>query len=553
MKLFKRKMIGLDFPDYSIEVAEIEAYKGRPYLRSFNRTIISEDIIKNGEIKNEDEFKNIIKKLLLNSNPKTIYTKDVSIIFPSSKVITHIFTFPATLSESEILKAIPFQAETVIPYAMEDIYFDYSILKKDNPKHQHASQEVLFACITKDIADKYVNILESLGLHPQTCSISPEVLKYAMSPLLELDKKSIIIDIDTLATNYMITDGRILKYFFSTNDGGSKILSILSEEFGYTADHLIKMIETKSIGKIAQSTKLADFHTKNYKRASMIVEEQVAKGRIDKIDTVILTGKFLNLPGFFRNAQKFFPNQKIVIGDPKSSLQIDPTKFAPLDNRDGQSVPYSIYFTNAIGVTLQGLCRIHRACDTINLLPDRLKNSIADKKTALITAIISLAMTALSMFVATSLTFTHQKFSFERKNLNTVKSAVENVIYGTRYQDVIKEINIFNSELDSLIQIDRQLFSIPDVLNNINNLLPKGITTSVMSFNHNDISLEIEGVAENRNILLEMKKNLEAAEFIEDLIAPISNFDQKTKISFTIKIYLNRSKLTKYGSFTNTK
>ena len=134
MKLFSKKIIGLDFPDYSIEVAEMELHKGKTTLLSFNRTIIPSDVIKKGKIQDEDELKKIVKKLLANSNPTPIETKDVAVIFPSSKVLTHIFTFPASLSEKEIIKALPFQAETVIPYTIEDIYYDYSIIIKDNPK-----------------------------------------------------------------------------------------------------------------------------------------------------------------------------------------------------------------------------------------------------------------------------------------------------------------------------------------------------------------------------------------------------------------------------------
>src|SRR3989338_310324 len=150
MNIFAKRIVGIDFHDYSAQVVELSLLKDKISLEAYNRITIPAEVIKDGEILKPEELKILMKNLLQNANPKAIDSKNVAIVFPSSKVFTHIFNLPSNLSENEIKNTLSFEAETVIPFAIQDMYWDYRFLEEGEK-----SKKVLFAAITRETADQY--------------------------------------------------------------------------------------------------------------------------------------------------------------------------------------------------------------------------------------------------------------------------------------------------------------------------------------------------------------------------------------------------------------
>ena len=85
-------------------------------------------------------------------------------------------------------------------------------------------------------------------------------------------------------------------------------------------------------------------------------------------------------------AKEFFPGQKVEIGDPKAGLTIDDAKFIKgKDSNDKNAFPYSIYFTNAIGVAMRGLSNN----GGLNLVPEKLRESFKNSNTQRIAYTVS--------------------------------------------------------------------------------------------------------------------------------------------------------------------
>ena len=108
-------------------------------------------------------------------------------------------------------------------------------------------------------------------------------------------------------------------------------------------------------------------------------------------------------------------------------------------------------------------------------------------------------------------------------------------------------ITNFNNEVSSLAGVQNSLFSVPKLLDKITDSLPRGVSISSLDFSDEELSVEMSGVAKDRNTLLALQNDLENAEYIEEVIAPRSNFDEKTDISFYLKLKLNFTELDPYG------
>lgn len=551
MSFFIKKIVGIDFHDYSAELVEISYNGTSTTLEAYNRIIIPSNVIVDGEIMKEDELKTILSSLFKNANPHSIETKNLAITFPSSKIITHIFTFPANLNENEIKKAIPYEAETVIPFSMNDIYWDFTVLEKEtDTTKKHLSQHVLFACINKQIADKYLELFEDIGTNPILFCITPDSLRYSLSKDFMANKTNLIIDVDTLAINYLIIQNLTIKHFFSTNEGGYKLIKSLSKELQISENEIIDKKEKNKLANLPQIDKIKKFIEKNYKRGQKIIKEYETVNPKTKIDQILLTGKFLNLPKFKEIANTYFPNQKVEIGDPKFGITIQPDKFNTEEKKDKYN-PYSIFFNNAIGSAVRALNKHYG--NGINLLPDRLRESFSTKRTSIILAAATILMITITLSIGTYFALKLQNFNYENLDILAQKSAIEKMIYGTRYQQIREQIMAFNKEVNDLSRINNGLFSVPTTIKEIYKLLPEGTIITSLTFNDESLAFDVTGIADTRESLLATEDRFKKAEFIQEVISPISNYDEKTTISFKMTLKLNFTKLSKYDPDTTTK
>lgn len=553
MGILKTKIVGIDFHDYSVEITELSFSGNKKYLEAYNRTVIPAEVIVDGEIKKKEDLKLILKSMLQNANPAPIETKTVAITFPSSKVMTHIFSFPAGLSEADVKKAISFEAETVIPFSINDIYWDCAILEKEDSKVKQPLQHVLFSCINKQIADRYCELFEEIEMIPVLFSVPSDTLRNSLPADMLSGKTSLIIDVDTLAVNYLIIKNGVLKHFFSANEGGHKFIRNLAKETQLTENVLVDLKEKNKLNTVVKPERITEFLNKNYSRGKLIADEYESKHPNEKIDQIILTGEFINLPDFKKLAKDHFPKSQAIIGDPQVGLTIQNTKFHPKkdDKNKNEYVAYSIYFNNSIGSALRELNTDES--NGINLLPDKLKASLDTRKRSIILSVSTILITAITLAITTLTIFQFQNVGYKNSKLVSGKSAVDKMIYGTRYQEIKGQIAEFNKEVEDLSRIDNSLFSVTSEIKKVYELMPKGIKITSLAFSDSELQFDISGVADDRDSLLKAQSNLEKAEFIKQVIAPISNYDAKTRISFQMKIKLQFAKLDKYGSGAITK
>ncbi|EKD92924.1 MAG: PilM [uncultured bacterium] len=555
MFFFREKVIGIDFHDYSAQVVEFKIENKRIVLSSYNRMQISPTIIQNGEIKEEEELKKILVELLKTANPQPITAKDVAILFPSSKTFTHVFTLPASLNEDEIRQTIPIEAETVIPFGLEDIYWDIRILGKSPQisKKDPQRQRVLFVAVMKQVADQYARLLESIDLVPFLFATIVESLEHAVKNQIDPLQSTLIIHFSALSTDYIIVKNNTIEHVYSGNEGGHHLINKIATTFNIDELILLKQREQNEWEDRYQSI-VGGFLKERMAEAKNVVSNWESQNGLEKsssLQGVLLTGEYVNIPGLIKAAHENFSQQMVSIGDPKLGLEINATKFLPLHKERGGPIPYSIYFTNPMGVAFRAL-RLKKY-EGMNLLPPRLKENLLRKRLLLTGAVISMVITGVMLFLATYFLFLHQNLNYERINLEIQKEGIENKLYGTRYQEIREAINQFNTEVAELSRIGNALFSLPETLRIITDRVPAGVELTRIQFYDENLVMVISGIAETREELLILQENLKKTDFIKEVIAPISNYDQKSKLSFQLEIHLEFKELPQEPNDTKSK
>ncbi|HAU39657.1 MAG: hypothetical protein UV80_C0002G0301 [Candidatus Peregrinibacteria bacterium GW2011_GWF2_43_17] len=540
MKILPKKVIGIDFHDHMIQLVELKEPNGDTWLEAYNRLPIPEGIIKDGIIEKEESFKIIISDLFRKANPRPVEPKNVTVLLPSKVTFTHIFSFPGKLSEKEVIKAIQYEAEMVIPFPIYDLYWDAIILEKNGDQYQYA----LFAAIQKKIADKYTQTFEEAGITPVLFGVHVEALKYALERELPKEEFSLIIDLGALSTNYLTIRGKTIKHYLSSNEGTSELIQNISKKFPiYSSESLFENWEKyKDDPKFKEI--ISKFIKDKYKTAADIISKRQIKDNTDGIKNIFLTGEYSNLPGFYELAQKQFANIKISIGDPKKSLKVKDANFIKQSTKEEIKPHYSIYFTDVIGTALSRLKAKEEG--NINLIPTWLKRNFLSKKIEIGITIGAIFMSIISLIIAGFVSIMHQQLSYERTNLEIAKSSIELILYGTRYQEIKDELKAFNQEITILSNIDNGLFSIQTVLTDILATMPTSVTITSIGFDDTNLTFAISGIAENRDVLLDMQDAFQDLPFISNIDIPLSSYDKKEQVPFQINLTLIFSELPEY-------
>jgi len=543
MNLLPKTLVSVDLHDHLVQFVELSTFGKKVRLESYNRMPLHGGLIEDGEIKNAAELKSVLSTLFASANPKAAKLKDLVLILPTKLSFIHIFKLPANLSEKDLQQLLPIEAENIIPFSMEDVYWDFTVLEKAKKGAKESIQLVLFAAIQKKAADSYAELFASLGVTPVLFGVQPEALIYALSNQLDATKNNFIIELGALSTNYLFAKGKIIRKYFSSNEGIDSFFHELAEKFHASHDELLAGWE-KNKNKPEFAEALQSFIERQYKQARIILAENLDP-EMKTVDCICLTGEFSNLPRFYEHAKTTFSGYNVFVGDPKATLLVDDKKFSSNLEKKGGIVPYSIYFTNPIGLALRAFESLKSG---VNLLPDALKAHFLYKRFSFLMGALSVLMLMLSFVSTALLLILQQELHYERATLEIEKAGIENTLYGVRYQEVQAALTEFNTEVSALTKIDQSLISVPMTLETLLALVPRGITMTSIDFTDSKLTLVLNGIARNRSELVALQDSLRASDLVKEVNLPLSSFDESDQISFSAEIVLDFSHLPFYAS-----
>jgi len=206
---FQRKIYpaGLDISDYSIEILQLNS---RKEVLAFHRTTLQKGIIVDGIIIKKKELtaklKNVLQAFRKSSKFPKQLTNEVILSMPESRTLIHVFDMDKSVSKKDLSAAVDQEANGIIPMAKKQIYSDYQAIK--NIENQGYS--VLYAAISKEIADEYLETVRLAGFSPQALDIESASLARALltpntaAKKINSEANRIIMDIGARTTNISV-------------------------------------------------------------------------------------------------------------------------------------------------------------------------------------------------------------------------------------------------------------------------------------------------------------------------------------------------------------
>ncbi|HMH31263.1 MAG TPA: type IV pilus assembly protein PilM [Methylomirabilota bacterium] len=126
-------------------------------------------------------------------------SKNVTVGIPSSRVFTTVADIDR-LPESEIAKAIPYQADALIPTPLAESKLDWALLG-DSPADK-TKQEILLTSVPNKFVEQRLDILESIGLN--VVAFEPDNLAMARALAAPGPTPQLLLDVGRGSTDLVV-------------------------------------------------------------------------------------------------------------------------------------------------------------------------------------------------------------------------------------------------------------------------------------------------------------------------------------------------------------
>ncbi len=527
-----RHAFGLDISDASLKAVEIEKRGGKYYIVAHSFLSLPPDIIHRGEIRDAKTLGSAIKELLAKATPRPITCKYVITSFPEALVYLHPFEFPKTLTEKQVLSAIPYEAEGEMPIKLSEMYSSIQFHRSRENSHH-----VVFAAAPKYLIDKYIEVLRTSNLEPVVFGLdSPALVRSLVKPSGD---PVVLLDVGAWSSTITVVEREAVHGYVSVPIGGSHLTQLVAEKrtISFSDAEALKLKEGmfnavgdgKSLleGKIkmliGEIEKAIQFHERH-------------SGRPAK--DLIISGGTVVAPDFVEFIQKN-TRFNVVIGDPTVKYDL---KFDSGYNDQGLTdfTTKKESFASTVGLALRGTSS-ELFENGINLLPQDIKEHYENWSNQFLLAVLSIfsigaifAMVFLASYSLAEFLFTNKQVEFEKKMY--VGQGQQN-----QYEKVAAEVILVNQEVGKMDKFQKLRSDIPLVVVPLIQNPPPGIKLTALRINSalkesEPLVVTIKGIAATRANISAYEQLLKAQKSVLSSDMPASNFDQPTNAPFEVTL-----------------
>ena len=234
----KRGLVGLDIGSHSIKVVEIEHSKRGRVLRNFGMIATPQDAIVEGSVKNVEAVSTAIRSLFRNLKVKN---KNVAVSLSGYSVIAKKIVLDK-MEESEIERAIKTEAEKYIPYGINEVNLDYTVLDSEasigeSPDKKAGSgssdqMDVLLVAGKNDVIDEYVALIQAANLNLGVVDIDVFAIQNAAEISLDNPEGSYaIITVGASELGINTIHSGLSVFSRDSSYGGAQITKAIMSEF----------------------------------------------------------------------------------------------------------------------------------------------------------------------------------------------------------------------------------------------------------------------------------------------------------------------------------
>ncbi len=349
--------LGVDIGTTGMRLVELKKEGSNAILENYGH-LESEDYLSlggpgNNKLANNTNLSHskIVKDLSEVINAMGIAAKKIIMSIPIASAFSSVISLPS-IPDSEIDKAVNFEARRYIPIPLDEVSFGWSLINKPSGdpkiKGEKKGIKVLLVAIPKDITMKYSSIAQALGLD----LISLETESFPLARSLADGEKGVftIVDIGSKTTSITVVEnGVVLASHNVSSVGGVQITNVLSHGFNVDlkrAESLKRDIGLKFSGTDKKVSEIMMPIVSVISADIRKINETYSRDNKREVTKVILTGGSANLPGIVQFLGKDL-KVNVEIGNPWKNISYNEMLKPKL-------IEIAPRFSIAIGLALRG-------------------------------------------------------------------------------------------------------------------------------------------------------------------------------------------------------
>lgn len=283
---------GLDIGNTDIRLVQLRKGGAKPALVTYGDIKVPAGLTTSDASMDVDKVAAIIKQLVAEAR---VTTKQVVAGLPSSSVYSAIITTPV-LSDSDLSKAIHYQADQYIPMALDQVKLDWAVV---GPGRNDKEQDVLLVAAPNTVAAKYTNIFEKAGLEILALETNATAVSRALvtkSPGLAV----MILDMGSGSSDLTVVYDNAPRLIRSMPVGGTTFVRAVSQNLGLDEAQAMQftykfgLTQTKLEGQVYKAIKPSlDNLVSEIQKSAKFFQDRYPEVKLEK---VVVTGSTVALP-----------------------------------------------------------------------------------------------------------------------------------------------------------------------------------------------------------------------------------------------------------------
>ncbi len=305
--LFNNKpapVVGLDISSTSVKLLELSKKGDRYRVESYAVEPLPPNAVVETSIQEVGAVGEALARVVERSKSKV---KHAAVAVAGSAVITKVIEMDANLSEFEMENQINVEADQYIPYPLDEVALDFSVLGPSETNQDRV--EVLLAACRRETVEMREDAVAEGGL---TCRIV-DVEAYAMERAVQLlatqlvdaghDQLVAVIDIGATMTTLSILHNGVTIYTREQLFGGKQLTEEIQRRYGLSLEEAGLAKKQGGLPDDYESEVLEPFKQAVLQQVTRSLQFFFASGQYNDVDYIVLAGGTASIPGLDQMVQ----------------------------------------------------------------------------------------------------------------------------------------------------------------------------------------------------------------------------------------------------------
>ena len=295
-------LMGIDIGTSSVKIIELDrSGDDRVSVVGAVQLPIPPNVVVDKKINEPEKLAEVLSKAVRLSRSKS---RNAAVCVPGSAVITrNLDVLTEGISEDDLEAQLLLEAEQYIPYSLEEVALDFSVLgeSETNPGNSH----VLIAACRKETVDTLVDALEQASLTPKVVDVEPFCIERIYPWLADQiaedsDGLVAVVDIGFTVTTINVLEGGHTIFTREELFGSRQLTEEIQRRYGLSQEEALTAESEGDLPEDYESEVLTPFRELLAQQVHRSLQFFYSSTQAGHVDCILLCGGVASKPGLIQ-------------------------------------------------------------------------------------------------------------------------------------------------------------------------------------------------------------------------------------------------------------